>query len=87
MDLTDLTIKAMADTAESDSDNQPQVKQAATLRPVHTPLNMQIEEHARQVRTKRVKMAAGGEGMKNVIDINFDLLKSNGEKVLKLFDE
>jgi len=90
MDLTDLTIKAMADAADSDAadcKDSEQPKQAATLRPVHTPLNMQVEEHARRIRTKRVKMAAGCEEVNSVIDFNFNLLNPKGTSAVKLFDE
>ena len=75
-DLTELTLKAMADAAEP----APEKEKPKRLRPVRTPLAGQVAEHKRQEAVKAVKKAAGAESVDTVLDIDFSLLKPKQEK-------
>jgi len=80
MDLTSLTIKAMQEAAEKP---QTQTRKAKSIRPVRTPLDGQVAEHARLEVRRAVRKAAGAESISEVLDFDFSLLKSkaSGEKL------
>lgn len=84
MDLTDLTLKAMEDARKP----APEPTLPETLRPVRTPMNGQVPEHKRRETVKAVKKAAGAEGIEEVLDIDFSLLKQEDKYAgVKLFDD
>lgn len=83
MNLTDLAIMAMEDARKT-----PVETPSPTLRPVRTPLDGQVREHKRQEVVKAVKKAAGAESVREVLDLDFSLLKPQQKLVdLELFDE
>lgn len=84
MNLTDLTIKAMQEGRKAEQKPQKQT----TLRPVKTPMDGQVREHARKEIFKKVRKAAGAESIETVLDFDFSLLKKQHKKTdLKMFDE
>ncbi len=83
MNLTDLAIAAMEDARKT-----PEDAPSPTLRPVRTPLDGQVHEHERQEAVKAVRKAAGAESIKEVLNIDFSVLKSKPEEIkLNLFNE
>ena len=82
MDLTDLTIRAMADAAEPEPKEQPH-----NLRPVKTVMDRQVKLHHSLELTKQVKMAAGAENVNRVLDIDLTVLRpENRREKIKLFE-
>jgi len=82
MDLTDLTLRAMADAAE-----KPAKKQTPrTLRPVRTPLDDQVAKHKRQTAKRVLKKAAGAEGIEVVLDIDFEKMQESKRNKPKAID-
>jgi len=76
MDLTTLTLKAMADAAKDapEADNQ-----QVSLRPVSTPFDGQVAEHKRRHIQRQIKKAVGAENTP-VVDLDLDLsLLDTGE--------
>lgn len=68
MNLTDLTIAAMRDrTVETDPPDQ-----AATLRPVATAMDGNVKLHRQLVNQKKVRRAAGADGITHVVDLQLD---------------
>jgi len=84
MDLTDIAIRAREQIA---NENEQPVSAVAALRPVNTPLNGQVKEHAMQEVIKHVRRAAGGEAITHVLDMDFSVLQPQKEEHVKLFDE
>ncbi len=79
MDLTSLTLRAMADAAEK---TKPAAEhRQKTIKPVRTPLDDQVREHERQKVIKAVKRASGAESLKTVLDCDFSLLRRSVEDV------
>ena len=83
MDLTDLALKAMQDAAK-DGDADDNIK---TLRPVRTPLDLQVPEHKRQQALRFVRKAAGAESIDHVLDIDFTALKPQTFEGKNIFDD
>jgi len=85
MDLTDLTIRAMADAAKKPPK---EMDSARKLKPVVTILNSQVEAHQRLELKKLVKKAAGAETVREVLNIDLAAMKPQRKtNKLKLFDE
>jgi len=82
MDLTDLTIKALNDSAVKD-DNEPKVN--PSLRPVRTPLDLHLDKHLQEKRQRMLKKAVGAESTLD-IDLSFLTKPKREESDLKLFD-
>jgi transposase InsO family protein len=85
LDLTDLTIKAMNDSAVKE------IEQPASpmLRPVKTPLDLHLAEHLQEVKQRILRKAAGAENTR-VIDIDLSSLtqpKNKPREKLKLFEK
>lgn len=68
MDLTSLTIKAMADAVD---DAEPE-QQQQSLRPVASPLNSQVKTVKRHERRRAVRKAVGAEGITDVVNLDID---------------
>jgi len=83
MDLTDLTLKAMQEAAK-DGDTADNVQ---TLRPVRTPLDLQVPEHKKQQALRFVRKAAGAESVSQVLDIDFTMLKPKTVSGKNIFDD
>jgi len=95
MDLTDLTLRAMAEGAEKGKKTGARSKEqrvrskrpAATIRPVATAMDDQVREHERQKVVRAVKRACGAEKLGRVLDMDFSLLKGpKKHEGVKLFD-
>jgi transposase InsO family protein len=71
MDLASLAIRARRKDAEPD----PAPARVASIRPVGTPLDGQVDEHARQRAVKVVRKAAGAEATRTVLDIDLTALR------------
>jgi hypothetical protein len=84
MDVTDIAMRAREQFAK---ENQPPISEVAALRPVITPLNNQVREHARQEVIKHVRRAAGGEAITHVLDMDLSVLQPQKEEHVKLFNE
>lgn len=84
MDLTSLTIKAMQESVKRKTVNESVESIAKTLRPIRTPLDGQLEEHQRQEAIKAVRRASGAEGLKAVLDIDFETLKRKKVQTIDL---
>jgi transposase InsO family protein len=79
MDLTSLTLRALEEGTQA-----PGTESAEAIRPVKTAMDSQVREHARQHAVKAVRKAAGAEGTRTVLDIDFDALKRQPEKIIDL---
>ncbi len=86
MELTDLTIAAMREAAESSRQEQAE-QTKPNLRPVITPLNKQVKEIRKLEILKEVKKAAGGETIARVLNIDLSVLKEETKSKIKLFDD
>lgn len=85
MDLTDLTIKALNESAvKTEAAENPK----PALRPVRTVLDTHLDEHLQEQKQKILRKAAGAENTK-VIDIDlYSLTKPKEEKrSLRLFEK
>jgi hypothetical protein len=85
--LTDLTIKALNESAVKD---ESQTNQSPALRPVKTPLDLHLDEHNQEKKQKLLRKAAGAENTR-VVDIDIDLSyltrPKREESNFKLFDK
>jgi hypothetical protein len=86
MELTDLTIAAMQDAAESRQPAEAERTQP-NLRPVFTPLNSQVREIRKLEIIKEVKKAAGGELITRVLNMDLSALRNEIKTKVKLFNE
>ena len=84
MDVTDIAMQAREHFAKQ---NKQPISAVMALRPVITPLNGQVQEHARQDVIKHVRRAAGGEAITEVLDMDFSVLRKSKKEHVKLFDE
>ncbi|HIJ67253.1 MAG TPA: DDE-type integrase/transposase/recombinase [Planctomycetes bacterium] len=83
LDLTDLTLKAMADAQEPVEEQLP-----PDIRPVITPLDGQVKKHKKLELAGRLKKAAGAEQLEMDIDLSLLGPDRNKEAVkLGLFNE
>jgi len=88
MDLTDLTIRAMAEGEKGRKGTEAEEHRGKTIRPVRTPLDDQVAEHKRREIVKAVKKAAGAESTKTVLDLDFSLLKpKNKYEGVRIFND
>jgi len=86
MDLTDLTIAAMADAAEDNKPTEPTQQARPTLRPVRTPLDLHVDVFKRERKQKMLRKAAGAESAK-LIDLDLSVLGQAKPERIKLFDD
>jgi len=86
MELTDLTIAAMREAAESRQPKEAE-RTRPNLRPVFTPLNNQVKEIQKLEIIKEVKKAAGGEMIVRVLNMDLSALRAETKSKVKLFDE
>ena len=87
-DLIDLTIKAKND-ANAHEAHEDVKKINPTLRPVKTPLDLQVSEHLREKKRRILRKAAGAENTK-IIDIDLSELtrpEKPARERLKLFEK
>lgn len=70
MNLTNLTIEA----AREKTKPEPKAR-LRTLRAVRTPFDGQVAEHERDVKQRKLKKAAGAEGMEESLDFDFESLR------------
>lgn len=77
MDLTDLTIRAMADAAEQ----RPEPERPAAIRPLPTVFDRQVTEHVRLDLHKKVRKAAGAESTQQVLDIDLAAPRKSNNKI------
>jgi len=80
-DLTTLALKAMTEAAEPVPE-----KTHPAIKPVSTPLDGQVKEHARRKNVRVVKKAAGAENVNEVADFAIDWDSINDDEPIGKLD-